>query len=133
MDYLAAEIRRLVYTVICFQCLIQLMEGSAYRKYIRVFSYLVTMCVCCGVVFSFAGQLEDSLREADELYSEWESEWRRMMGADKMTYDIGSGEAYYRKRLWEDRIIGGAREEYDSRNMAETGAGSEKDGGGGDG
>lgn len=135
MEQLAAEIRRLVYTVICFQCLIQLMEGSAYRKYIKVFSYLITMYICCNVVFSFAGQLENSLYKADELYSDWESEWRGMMGADNITSDINSGEAYYRERLWEDKIIGGAREEYErqsaSGNEMETETGMETENGGG--
>ncbi len=53
MEVLAAEVRRLVYTVICFQCLIQLTEGSAYQKYLKLFSYLLTMCICCNVVFTF--------------------------------------------------------------------------------
>lgn len=58
MEELAMEVRRLVYTVICFQCLIQLTEGSAYQKYLKLFSYLLTMCICCNVVFSFVGQVE---------------------------------------------------------------------------
>ena len=36
MEYLAMEVRRLMYTVICFQCLIQLTEGSAYQKISKV-------------------------------------------------------------------------------------------------
>ena len=37
MENLAVEVRRLVYTVICFQCLIQLTEGSGYQKYLKLF------------------------------------------------------------------------------------------------
>ena len=42
MEYLAVEVRRLVYTVICFQCLIQLTEGSGYQKYLKLFSYFIS-------------------------------------------------------------------------------------------
>lgn len=110
MENLAAEVRRLVYTVICFQCLIQLTEGSAYQKYLKLFSYLLTMCICCNVVFSFIGQVENSFFEADQLYSRWEKEWRKMTETDQI-YD---GAAYY-EQLWNDKIIGQAHEEYDSR------------------
>ena len=111
MEYLAMEVRRLMYTVICFQCLIQLTEGSAYQKYLKVFSYLLTMCICCNVIFSFAGQVENEFSEADQLYERWEKEWREMTASDR----IDEGETYY-KKLWEDEIIGGAHEEYDRRN-----------------
>ena len=111
MDYLAAEVRRLVYTVICFQCLIQLTEGSAYQKYLKLFSYLLTMCICCNVAFSFLGQVENSFSEADALYSRWEEEWREMIEAEQ----IYEGADYY-EQLWNDKIIGKAHEEYDSGN-----------------
>ena len=111
MEYLAMEVRRLMYTVICFQCLIQLTEGSAYQKYLKLFYYLLTMCICCNVIFSFAGQVENQFSEADQLYERWEKEWREMTASDR----IDEGETYY-KKLWEDEIIGGAHEEYDRRN-----------------
>ncbi len=114
MEYLAMEVRRLMYTVICFQCLIQLTEGSAYQKYLKVFSYLLTMCICCNVIFSFAGQVENEFSEADQLYERWEKEWREMTASDR----IDEGETYY-KKLWEDEIIGGAHEEYDRRNVGD--------------
>ena len=94
-----------------FPCLIQLTEGSAYQKYLKVFSYLLTMCICCNVIFSFAGQVENEFSEADQLYERWEKEWREMTASDR----IDEGETYY-KKLWEDEIIGGAHEEYDRRN-----------------
>lgn len=118
MENLAAEVRCLVYTVICFQCLIQLTEGSAYQKYLKLFSYLLTMCICCNVVFSFIGQVENSFSRADQLYSRWEKEWRAMTEADQI-YD---GAAYY-EQLWEEKIIGEAHEEYDSRNGGVENAG----------
>lgn len=120
MEVLAAEVRRLVYTVICFQCLIQLTEGSAYQKYLKLFSYLLTMCICCNVVFSFIGQVENSFSEADQLYSRWEKEWREMTQTDEI-YDAT---AYY-EQLWEEKIIGEAQEEYDSRNGGAENAGED--------
>lgn len=120
MEYLAAEVRRLVYTVIFFQCLIQLTEGSVYQKYLKLFSYLLTMCICCNVVFSFAGQIENSFSEADQLYSRWEKEWKKMTEADQ----IYEGAAYYEK-LWNEKIIGEAHEEYESRNGGAKDAGED--------
>lgn len=120
MESLAAEVRRLVYTVICFQCLIQLTEGSVYQKYLKLFSYLLTMCICCNVVFTFIGQVENSFSRADQLYSRWEQEWRRMTEADRI-YD---GAACY-EQLWEEKIIGQAHEEYDSRNGGVENAGED--------
>lgn len=84
MENLAVEVRRLVYTVICFQCLIQLTEGSGYQKYLKLFSYLLTMCICFNVVFSFVGQVENSFSQADKLYERWEQEWKRMTEADQI-------------------------------------------------
>jgi len=118
MENLAVEVRRLVYTVICFQCLIQLTEGSSYQKYLKLFSYLLTMCICFNVVFSFVGQVENTFSQADKLYERWEQEWKKMTEADQ----IYEGEAYY-EQMWEEKIIGEAYEEYDSRNGGESDAG----------
>lgn len=111
MDILAAQVRRLVYTVICFQCLIQLTEGSVYQKYLKLFSYLLTLCICCNVIFSFLGQVENSFSEADQLYSRWEKEWREMTE----TTQIYEGAAFY-EELWNEKIIGDAQEAYDMKN-----------------
>ncbi len=46
-------------------------------------------------------------------------EWREMTRTD----DIRQGEAYYEQRLWEDKIIGGAQAEYDSRGGGEENGG----------
>lgn len=118
MENLAVEVRRLVYTVICFQCLIQLTEGSSYQKYLKLFSYLLTMCICFNVVFSFVGQVENTFSQADKLYERWEQEWKKMTEVDQ----IYEGEAYY-EQMWEEKIIGEAYEEYDSRNGGESDAG----------
>lgn len=116
---MAAEVRRLVYTVICFQCLLQLTEGSAYQKYLKLFSYLLTMCICCNVIFSFVGQVEDSFLEADKLYANWEKEWREMTEVE----NIYEGGAAYEEKLWDDKIINEAYNEYNSRKEGEEDAG----------
>lgn len=77
MEQLAVEVRRLVYTMICFQCLLQLTSGSAYQKYLKLFSYLLTLCICCSVVFSAVGHIEDSMMQADALYGKWLKEWEK--------------------------------------------------------
>ncbi len=118
MENLAVEVRRLVYTVICFQCLIQLTEGSGYQKYLKLFSYLLTMCICFNVIFSFMGQVENNFSKADKLYDRWEQEWKKMTETDQ----IYEGDAYY-EQMWEEKIIGGAYKEYDNRNGGESDAG----------
>ena len=119
MELFAVELRKLVYVVICFQCLLQLTEGSAYQKYLKLFSYLLTMCICCNLIFSFAGNMEASFYEADKLYLKWEQEWRKMTEADA----IDEGEAYYEQELWGDKILNEAYKEYDSRNGGEANEG----------
>lgn len=111
MEYLAAEVRKLIYTIICFQCLLQLTEGRPYQKYLKFFSYLLTMCICCNVIFQFAGQMEDQIHEADRLYAEWEEEWLRMTSGKQMRIE----EENSGQRLWENRIMDEAYREYDSR------------------
>lgn len=116
MDNLAAEARKLIYTIICFQCLLQLTEGSTYQKYLKLFSYLLTLCICCTIVFNYVGQVEESLVEADRLYADWEKEWQRMMSVEgtqiKKEYD--------EQRLWEDKIIDEAYREYDEQRLQEN-------------
>lgn len=46
MEQFALELRRLIYTVICFQCLLQLVSGSVYQRYLKLFSYFLTMYMC---------------------------------------------------------------------------------------
>lgn len=112
MELLATEVRRLVYTVICFRCLLQLTEGSDYQKYLRFFSYVLTLCICCNVIFSFAGQVGKCMDETDQLYAQWEEKWKEMTDGSQ----IQKGEEYYEQKLWGDKIMG---EVYDSQNGGE--------------
>lgn len=116
MDALATEARKLIYTIICFQCLLQLTEGSSYQKYLKLFSYLLTLCICCTIVFNYIGQVEESLVEADRLYDDWEKEWRQMMSIDNSQIE----KEYDEQRLWEDKIIEEAYKEYDEQGSKES-------------
>lgn len=108
MEELTLEIRRLVYTVICFQCLLQLMAGSVYHRYLKLFSYFLTMCMCCGILYSFVGQLEESMMSAQQVYDEFEREWRGLTDAER----IRKSSAYYKNQIWNGKIIEDAYKEY---------------------
>ncbi len=77
MEEIAGEVRKLVYTVICLQCLLQVSAGNAYQKYLKFFSYLLTLSVCCSIVISFVGKAEDNINQADVLYERWYEEWQK--------------------------------------------------------
>ena len=50
MEQLVTQMRVLIYTVICFQCLLQITQGSIYQKYLKLFMYLLTLCICCQIL-----------------------------------------------------------------------------------
>lgn len=118
MEQLTLEIRRLVYTVICFQCLLQLTAGSAYQRYLKLFSYFLTMCMCCGVILSFMGQMEESMLSAQKVYDEWESEWGGLTDVER----IRESSSYYTDKIWNERILESAYEQYDA---ADEGGGTD--------
>lgn len=76
MDELALRVRTFVYTMICFQCLIQLSVGNSFYKYLKLISQLFALCICCNIVFSFFGIVEDGWEQADRIYEQWEEQWQ---------------------------------------------------------
>lgn len=76
MDELALRVRTFVYTMICFQCLIQLSVGNSFYKYLKLISQLFALCICCNIVFSFLGIVEDGWEQADRVYEQWEEQWQ---------------------------------------------------------
>lgn len=96
MEQIAEEVRKLIYTVICFQCLLQLTTGNAYHKYLKLFSYLLTLSICCGIIFSFAGKVEESLDKADVLYENWLEEWRKY-GVDEEEKNVREMAQWYQE------------------------------------
>lgn len=75
MEELALRVRTFVYTMICFQCLIQLSVGNAFYKYLKLFSQLLAICICCNIFFSFLGIVDDGWEQADEIYEQWQKQW----------------------------------------------------------
>lgn len=119
MEQLKLEIRQLVYTVICFQCILQLTAGSAYQRYVKLFSYLLTMCMCCEVIFSFAGQLEESMLSAQQMYDEWESGWEGLTGLER----IEESSEYYTDKIWKEKRPESAYEQYELEEGGASDAG----------
>lgn len=89
MTELAGDVRRLVYTIVCFQCLLQLTAGSAYQKYLKLFSELLTICICCSLIFSFFGFIDESISQTDILYEKWSRDWKRI-SQEQSIYDKSS-------------------------------------------
>ena len=76
MEELALKVRAFVYAMICFQCLIQLFIGSSFYKYLKFISRLLAACICCSIVFSFLGIVEDGWGQANKVYEEWGLQWQ---------------------------------------------------------
>lgn len=110
MEQLAFEIRRLVYTVICFQCLLQFTAGSVYQRYLKLFSYFLTICMCCGVISLFVSRFEESMLSAQSIYDEWENEWQGLLDMER----IRESSSYYTDQIWNEKILGSAYEQYDA-------------------
>lgn len=95
MEELALSVRTFVYTMICFQCLIQLSVGNSFHKYLKLFSQLLALCICCNIFFSFFGIVEDGWEQADRIYGQWQKQWR----GEEALVDM---EGYLEKQITED-------------------------------
>lgn len=95
MEDLALRVRTFVYTMICFQCLIQLSVGNSFHKYLKLFSQLLALCICCNIFFSFFGIVEDGWEQADRIYEQWQEQWH-----DEETLVDMNG--YLEKQITED-------------------------------
>ena len=116
MEQLTQEIRQLVYTVICFQCIIQFAAGSVYQRYLKLFTYFLAICMCCRIISSFMGEFDASMASAQRLYDEWSKEWQGLLDADR----INEGSYYYTDKIWNEKII---QEAYDSYETGSEGGG----------
>lgn len=110
MEQLATQMRVLIYTVICFQCLLQITQGSIYQKYLKLFMYLLTLCICCQILTNFVDKLRNDWLGVDYVSTEWMQKWNEdsTMPQEKIEQ--------YSKWL-EDRIIEDAQEEYERREQ----------------
>lgn len=75
MEELALQVRTFVYTMICFQCLIQLTAGNSFHKYLKFFTQLLALCICCNIFFSFVGIVDNGWEQADGIYEQWQEQW----------------------------------------------------------
>ena len=110
MEQLVTQMRVLIYTVICFQCLLQITQGSIYQKYLKLFMYLLTLCICCQILTNFVDKLRNDWVGVDYASTEWMQKWN-----DDSTLPQEKIEQY--SKWLEDRIIEDAQEEYDRREQ----------------
>ena len=108
MEQLVTQMRVLIYTVICFQCLLQITQGSIYQKYLKLFMYLLTLCICCQFLTNFVDKLRNDWVGVDYASTEWMQKWN-----EDSTLPQEKIEQY--SKWLEDRIIEDAQEEYDRR------------------
>ena len=110
MEQLATQMRVLIYTVICFQCLLQITQGSIYQKYLKLFMYLLTLCICCQILTNFVDKLRNDWVGVDYASTEWMQKWN-----EDSTLPQEKIEQY--SKWLEDRIIEDAQEEYERREQ----------------
>lgn len=110
MEQLVTQMRVLIYTVICFQCLLQITQGSIYQKYLKLFMYLLTLCICCQILTNFVDKLRNDWEGVDYASTEWMQKWN-----EDSTLPQEKIEQY--SKWLEDRIIEDAQEEYDRREQ----------------
>lgn len=110
MEQLVTQMRVLIYTVICFQCLLQITQGSIYQKYLKLFMYLLTLCICCQILINFVDKLRNDWVGVDYASTEWMQKWN-----EDSTLPQEKIEQY--SKWLEDRIIEDAQEEYDRREQ----------------
>ena len=110
MEQLVTQMRVLIYTVICFQCLLQITQGSIYQKYLKLFMYLLTLCICCQILTNFVDKLRNDWVWVDYASTEWMQKWN-----EDSTLPQEKIEQY--SKWLEDRVIEDAQEEYDRREQ----------------
>lgn len=86
--------KKLIYTIICFKCILQITEGSPYQKYIKLFTQLLILCICCGMIIQTMGNLKKSFEWADER-------WSIITDVISGEEDIRSGSEYYEEKMME--------------------------------
>lgn len=84
MEELAFRVRTFVYTMICFQCLIQLTAGNPFHKYLKLFSQLLAISICCNIVFSFLGMVGSGWEQAEVICERWQAQWNEEQQIESM-------------------------------------------------
>lgn len=97
MKELAAQVRTFVYTMILFQCLIQLASGSSFYRYLKLFSQLLAVSICCHFLVSFFGVIDSGWEQADKIYEAWEAQW-----SDGR--ELTEAQGYLERQIMEDAV-----------------------------
>ena len=100
MEALTQEVRSLVYIMICFQCILELVSGSTYQKYLKLLAYLITICICCNIFVSFIRQIEYCWGQADKQYEEWENDTGEIVDMEENSDLL---EQYIMDRIWQEK------------------------------
>jgi hypothetical protein len=87
-------LKKLVYTIICFKCILQITEGSPYQKYIKLFSQLLILCMCCGVIAQTIGNFK-------KTYEVFDERWNNITSVILNEEDIRIGSEYYDEKIME--------------------------------
>lgn len=86
--------KKLIYTIICFKCILGITEGSPYHKYIKLFSNLLILCMCCSMILSLKQNVEST-------YIDLKTQWEEALDFIIDEEDIENGSRYYEEKLLE--------------------------------
>ena len=78
MSEFAQGLRSFVYTIICMECLLQITSGNAYHRYMKLFTYILIVCLSCRMIFAVVNQIEEKSQTMEVMYEEWLEEWEEM-------------------------------------------------------
>lgn len=78
MSEFTQSLRSFVYTVICMECLLQLTKGNSYQRYMKLFVYLLVVCMSCNMIFALVNRIEEKALYMDQMYEEWLNQWEEM-------------------------------------------------------
>lgn len=78
MSEFTQGLRSFVYTVICMECLLQMTSQNSYHRYMKLFTYILIVCMSCNMIFAVMNQIEEKALHMDRMYEEWLEQWEEM-------------------------------------------------------
>lgn len=78
MSEFTQSLRSFVYTAICMECLLQLTSKNSYHRYMKLFTYILMVCMSCNMIFAMVNQIEEKTSHMDHMYEEWLEQWEKM-------------------------------------------------------
>lgn len=83
------------------------MSESTFKKYLKLFSYILILGVCCNVIFSLWGAVKCSEAEAGAMYQKWEKEWEDITNDES----IGEKSTYIKEKIYTNAVEENEREQ----------------------